>query len=40
MLWEVILLTSKMTVQGIIEILGMKDPMSIWNSDTQDGLYI
>lgn len=30
----------KMTVQGIIEILGMKDLMSIWNNDTQDGLYI
>ena len=24
----------KMTVQGIIEILGMKDLMSIWNSAT------
>ena len=30
----------KMTVQGIIEILGMKDLMSIWNNATQDCLYI
>ena len=30
----------KMIILSIIEILGIKDPFSIWNNGTQHALYI
>lgn len=30
----------KMIILNIIEILGIKDPFSIWNNDSQHALHI